>query len=55
MKVIPKLGLIRNYKDDIIYSEDDQADQIFFLFKGKVIMYHDITSEIDMQPFVLTT
>jgi hypothetical protein len=48
IKVIAKLGLMRNYKDDIIYSEGDQADQMFFLFQGKVIMYRDITSEIEM-------
>lgn len=32
LSVIPKLDLIRNFKDDIIYSEDDQADSMFFLF-----------------------
>ena len=44
--------MIINFRDDIIFSEDDYADQIFFLFKGKVIMYHDITSDINMESFV---
>lgn len=52
MLIIPKLDRIRNFKNDLIFSEDDQAGELFFIITGSVLQLFDISEHIKMEPWV---
>ena len=52
LAIIPKLKNLNLFDQDILYSEGDQAEEIFFIFHGKVILYVDLSEFIDMSQFI---
>jgi CRP-like cAMP-binding protein len=40
------------FDNDIVYSQGDQAEEIFFLFHGEVLFYKDVSDIIDMREVV---
>ena len=52
MKMISKMSMSTNLANDVLFSQGDSCDEIFFIYKGKVVMYIDISDHINMQHFV---
>lgn len=52
IRLIPKLKLNSYFENDIVYSQGDQAEEIFFLFHGEVVFYLDISEVINMREVV---
>jgi len=48
-QIVPKLKLIQLYEKDIIYSQDDSADLFYFLFKGEVQVYADLSAKLKFE------
>jgi len=48
-KIVPKLKLIQFYEKDIIYSQDDSANLFYFLFKGEVQVYMDVSHKLNLK------
>lgn len=48
MDIIPKLNLHLFLVDDILYSQSDIAEQLYFLYEGEIKIYSDIAQEMDM-------
>ena len=43
---------MRNFNNDLIFSEGDQAGELFFVIQGSVIQMFDISEHINMEPWV---
>ena len=52
IKIIPKLNLALYHENDILYSQGDSADEIYFLLLGSVLLYVDITDHVDMSSII---
>jgi len=37
---------------DIIFSQNDHAEELFFIFDGLAIMFADVSEEVGMIPYV---
>ncbi len=48
-KILSKFRSIQIYADEILYSERDAADDIYFLLSGQITLYFDI-SELTALP-----
>lgn len=48
MRLISKLIISINLEGDILYSQGDSCDELFFLYKGKVVLYLDISDHVNM-------
>ena len=51
-KIIPKMANMNLFESDILYCENDQSQQLFFVFNGSVLLYIDISNIINMVQFV---
>lgn len=40
------------FDNDILYSQGDQAEELFFIFHGSALLYVDISEFIQMDPWV---
>jgi CRP-like cAMP-binding protein len=40
------------FDNDILFSQGDQAEELFFVFQGSALLYIDIMDVIDMRSFV---
>ena len=40
------------FDNDILFSQGDQAEEIFFIFHGGVLLYVDLSEIVDMKQFV---
>lgn len=47
--LIPKLELNSYFDNDILFSQGDQANEIFFIFQGGILLYIDITDFVDLK------
>ena len=54
INLIPRLKLMSLYDNDILYSQGDQAEEIFFVYHGSILLYVDILDFINMEPFIKT-
>jgi CRP-like cAMP-binding protein len=52
IRLIPKLKLNSYFDNDIVYSQGDQAEELFFIFHGEVLFYKDVSEVIDMREVV---
>ena len=52
INVIPKLKTLNLFDNDILFSQGDQAEEIFFIFHGSVLLYVDLSEIVDMQTLV---
>lgn len=52
IQIIPKLKFFSAFDNEILYSQGDWADEIFFIYDGSAILYTDFSDEIDMEPYV---
>lgn len=52
IEIIPKLVPTSSFILDILYSQGDYADEIFFVFKGSAVLYNDISEVVNMKPLV---
>ena len=43
MILIPKLQPLNLYENDILFSQGDQAEEMFFVLHGKVVLYTDVS------------
>lgn len=50
--MIPKLKMLALYDNDILFSQGDQAEEMFFIFHGSVLLYVDLSEIVDMRTFV---
>lgn len=50
--IIPKLKSLNLFDNDILFSQGDQAEEIFFIFHGGVLLYVDLSEIVDMKQFV---
>ena len=50
--MIPKLKTLNLFDNDILFSQGDQAEEIFFIFHGSVLLYVDLSEIVDMQTLV---
>lgn len=41
------------YVNDILYSQGDTAEDVFFIYKGSVLLYVDLTDLVDMTSYQL--
>lgn len=49
MRLISRFNLMTNLASDVLYSQGDSCDEIFFLFQGKIMLYIDISDHINME------
>lgn len=49
---MPKLKVMNLFENDILYSQSDQAEELFFVFHGTVLLLIDIMDVVDMTKFV---
>jgi hypothetical protein len=49
--LIPRLKLLNFYDNDILFSQGDQAEEIFFVFSGSILLYVDVIEFMDLEPF----
>jgi len=40
------------FDNDILFSQGDQAEDIYFVFRGSILLYVDLSEIIDMQNLV---
>jgi len=40
------------FENDILFSQGDQAEEIYFIFHGNVLLYVDLTDFLDMRILV---
>ena len=52
INLIPRLKLMNLYDNDILFNQGDQAEEIFFVYHGSVLLYVDILDFLNMEPFV---
>lgn len=45
---MPLLGQKDIFRDEVLYSEGDGAEDIYFLLEGKIILYFDISELIEL-------
>lgn len=50
--IVPKLKPLNLYGNDILFSQGDQAEEIFFNLKGEVVLYVDISEFVDLSIFI---
>lgn len=50
--LIPRLKLMSLYDNDILFSQGDQAEEIFFVYHGSILLYVDVLDFINMEPFI---
>ena len=43
INIIPKLKSLNLFDDDILFSQGDQAEEVFFIFHGSVLLYVDLS------------
>ena len=49
ISMIPRLKNMNLYDNDILFSQGDQAEEIFFMYHGSVLHYIDITDFVEMK------
>ena len=42
LHLVPKLKAMNLFDNDILYSQSDQAEELFFVFQGSVLLLIDI-------------
>jgi len=52
INLIPKLKNINLFENDILFSQGDQAEEIFFIFHGRVLILFDLTDIVNMKTLV---
>lgn len=52
MTIIPKLQPLNLFDNDILFSQGDLAEEIFFVLHGKVLLLTDITDVIDFSLYL---
>lgn len=52
INLIPKLKMMNLFDNDILFSQGDQAEELFFVFHGSALLNVDIMDFIDMKSFV---
>jgi CRP-like cAMP-binding protein len=52
INIIPKLKSLNLFDNDILFSQGDQAEEIFFIFHGSVLLYIDLSEIVDMRSIV---
>lgn len=52
MHVIPKLKRMNMFDNDILFSQGDKAEEIFFVLNGTVLLMMDLTEIVDMSLFI---
>jgi len=52
INVIPKLKSLSLFDNDILFSQGDQAEEIFFIFHGSVLLYVDLSEIVDMRNLI---
>ena len=50
--IIPRLKQLTFYHNDIIFNQGDQAEEIFFILRGNVLLYIDVVDFLNMEPFI---
>ena len=40
------------YDNDILFNQGDQAEEIFFVYDGSILLYVDVLDFLNMEPFV---
>ena len=50
LKIISKFRSIQIYANEILYSERDPADDIYFLLNGQITLYFDISGLVSLPP-----
>ena len=49
--MLPLFSQMKVYKDDALYGQNDPAEEIFFIIKGRVKLYYNIfCSRPDREP-----
>lgn len=46
------MKLMSLYDNDILFNQGDQAEEIFFVYQGSVLLYVDVLDFMDMEPFI---
>ena len=52
MLIVPKLERMSSFDNDLVFSEGDQAEEMFFIIHGSVLQMIDISEHINMEPMV---
>uniref|UniRef100_A0A7S3CPI6 Cyclic nucleotide-binding domain-containing protein n=1 Tax=Strombidium rassoulzadegani TaxID=1082188 RepID=A0A7S3CPI6_9SPIT len=52
INIIPKLKSLNLFDNDILFSQGDQAEEVFFIFHGSVLLYVDLSEIVDMSIYV---
>lgn len=51
INLIPRLKMMNMYDNDILYSQGDQAEELFFVDIGSILLYIDVLDFLNMEPF----
>lgn len=54
LNLIPRLKMMNLYDNDILYSQGDQAEELFFVDIGSILLYVDVLDFLNMEPFHTT-
>lgn len=52
INIIPRLKNLLYYENDILFNQGDQAEEVFFVFSGQIMLYVDIVDFLNMEPFI---
>ena len=49
--MIPKLKLQSALENEVIYNQGDNAEEMYFIFDGTVLLYTDLSDIVTMNHF----
>ena len=52
IRLIPKLSNMSMFDNDILFSQGDQAEELFFIFQGSCLIFVDLSEIVDMSSLV---
>lgn len=52
MAIIPEMKGTHFFADDILFNQDDLAEELYFIFRGTVVCLIDISDFVDMSLFI---
>ena len=49
--LIPKLKLLTTLDNEVLFEKGDQAEELYFIFDGSILLYTDLSDIVDMKQF----
>ena len=51
IELIPKLQMKTTLDNEVLFEKGDQAEELYFIFDGSILLYTDLSDIVDMKQF----